>query len=103
MTKEENLLWYRFLRLYPLQFRRQYQIGPYIVDFYCYRARLIVELDGSQHCEPEALAYDQRRTAFLQQQGLRVLRISNLDVLRSFRSVCTHIDHTVKQQLQENG
>ncbi len=64
MTKEENLLWYRFLRMYPLQFRRQYQIGPYIVDFYCYKARLIVELDGSQHCEPEALAYDQKRTTF---------------------------------------
>ncbi len=52
MTTEENTLWYRFLRKYPLQFKRQYVIGNYIVDFYCYKAKLIVELDGSQHCDP---------------------------------------------------
>jgi very-short-patch-repair endonuclease len=54
-TKEENLLWYNFLRLYKPQFRRQYVIGNYIVDFYCHRAKLVVELDGSQHCEPKKI------------------------------------------------
>ena len=56
MTKEERHLWYDFLKAYPIQFKRQYPIGNYIVDFYCYKARLVVELDGSQHCEPEAIS-----------------------------------------------
>ena len=67
-TKEENLLWYNFLRLYKPQFRRQYVIGNYIVDFYCHRAKLVVELDGSQHCEPKKIEYDQARTAYLESQ-----------------------------------
>ena len=55
MTKEERHLWYDFLRTYPIQFKRQYTVGCYVVDFYCYQARLVVELDGSQHCEPDAV------------------------------------------------
>ena len=96
MTKEESLLWYRFLRKYPLQFRRQYVIGNYIVDFYCHKAKLVVELDGSQHYNPEEKEYDERRTEYFNQNGLRVLRFSNLDVLRNFRSVCESIDTAVK-------
>ncbi len=92
MTKEENILWYQFLRRYPLQFRRQYLVGNYIVDFYCYKARLVVELDGSQHRDPAGQEYDQVRTNFLEEQGLYVLRISNLDIQRNFRSVCEMID-----------
>ncbi len=92
MTKEENKLWYQFLRKYPLQFKRQYPMGSYIVDFYCYKARLIVELDGSQHCEPEKQKYDQRRTEYLESQGFQVLRFSNLDVVRQFSAVCCQID-----------
>ena len=98
-TKEENHLWYDFLKTYPVQFRRQYPIGPYYVDFFCYQAKLIVELDGSQHTEPEAIAYDRARTAFLQKEGYRVLRISNLDVWRNFAGVCEVIDICVKSQL----
>ena len=98
-TKEENLLWYRFLSKYPLRFRRQYTIGNYIVDFYCHKAKLVIELDGSQHCEPEAIQLDQQRTAFLEAQGLLVLRYSNLDVLRRFNDVCSHIDMTVKRRI----
>ncbi len=60
-TKEENKLWYQFLKNYPIQFKRQYPMGSYFVDFYCYRAKLIVELDGSQHCEPEAVEYDKKK------------------------------------------
>ena len=98
-TKEENLLWYNFLRLYKPQFRRQYVIGNYIVDFYCHRAKLVVELDGSQHCEPKKIEYDQARTAYLESQGLCVLRLSNLDVLQKFGNVCEYIDRSVKSRI----
>ncbi len=100
MTKEERHLWYDFLKTYPVQFKRQYSVGPYIVDFYCYKARLVVELDGSQHCDPAALEYDSKRTVFLGRQGLYVLRVSNLDVLRKFCGVCELIDRTVRDRLQ---
>ena len=99
MTKEERHLWYDFLKSYPVQFRRQQVFGGYIVDFYCYRARLVLELDGSQHCTPEEMDYDRRRTEYLNQQGLRVLRISNLDVMRQFDGVCRMIDMAVKDDL----
>ena len=98
MTKEENLLWYPFLRRYPCQFRRQYVIGNYIVDFYCHRAKLVVELDGSQHYTPEEVEKDARRTRYLESLGLQVLRFSNLDVLRRFRVVCEAINLTVQER-----
>ena len=98
-TKEERHLWYDFLKTYPVQFRRQYPIGPYYVDFFCYQAKLIVELDGSQHTEPEAVAYDKARTAYLQAQGYAVLRISNLDIWRNFRGVCEAIENCVKSRI----
>ena len=97
-TKEESLLWYQFLSRYPLRFRRQYVIGNYIADFYCHKAKLVVELDGSQHYDPSEMEYDNKRTAYLESQGLRVLRFTNLDILREFRSVCEKIDMTVKEQ-----
>ena len=95
-TKEERLLWNAFLRKYPLQFRRQYTVGNYIVDFYCHSARLAVELDGSQHCEPAQTENDRIRTAYLEAQGICVLRFSNLDVLRKFECVCAEIDRVAK-------
>ena len=98
MTKEEAHLWYQFLCRYPIRFRRQYIIGNYIADFYCHQARLVVELDGSQHCTPEEIEYDQQRTKYLQSQGLQVLRFSNLDILRQFDAVCEVIDRTIKQE-----
>lgn len=100
MTKEERHLWYDFLKTYPVQFKRQYSVGVYIVDFYCYKARLVVELDGSQHCNPVALTYDKRRTEFLNSQGLYVLRISNLDVMREFSGVCEMIDRIVHDRMR---
>jgi very-short-patch-repair endonuclease len=98
MTKEENKLWYQFLRLYRPRFHRQYVIANYIADFYCHEAKLVIELDGSQHYTPEEVEYDQKRTEFMQSQGLRVLRFSNLDVLRRFQNVCEAIDVAVKQE-----
>ena len=99
MTKEERHLWYDCLKAYPVQFKRQYVVGPYIVDFYCYQARLIVELDGSQHYDPTAMEYDRVRTAYLQEQGFLVMRFSNLDVMSRFQSVCDTIDAAVKNRV----
>ena len=100
MTKEERHLWYDFLKTYPVQFRRQYPVAPYIVDFYCYRARLVVELDGSQHCDSAEFRYDAHRTATLEAQGLKVIRFSNLDVTNHFREVCEVIDRQVRHRLR---
>ena len=98
MTKEERHLWYDFLKTYPVQFKRQYQIGCYYVDFFCYKARLIIELDGSQHYSPETRAYDKARTDFLQKQGFLVQRFSNLDVMNDFQAVCEAIHRTVQER-----
>ena len=97
-TKEESLLWYRFLSKYPLRFRRQYPIGNYIVDFYCHKAKLAIELDGSQHYDPQKIAYDTKRTAYLADLGVLVLRFPNSDVLQNFYGVCSQIDERTKQR-----
>jgi adenine-specific DNA-methyltransferase len=70
-------------QLQELRFRRQQPIGPYIVDFFCPAAKLIVELDGGQHGEDEAVIYDLARTEWLEAQGYRVLRFWNLDFLKN--------------------
>ena len=100
MTKEERHLWYDFLKSYPVPFHRQYSFDNYIVDFYCHQARLVLELDGSQHCTPNEIEYDRKRTAFLEGKGLCVLRISNSDVMARFQPVCEMIDYTVNSKLQ---
>ena len=100
-TKEEAKLWYHFLRRYPLQFRRQCPFGNYIVDFYCAKAKLVVELDGSQHYEPQALIQEGERTAYLESLGLKVLRYANNDVLERFSQVCESIDMEVKSRCGE--
>ena len=97
-TKEENLLWYKFLRHYPVQFRRQCPFDRYIVDFYCAKARLVVELDGSQHYDRDGMEHDRQRTGYLGTLGLEVLRFSNADVLQRFDDVCRMIDLAVKNR-----
>ena len=101
LTKEERRLWYDYLRTYPVKFLRQKIIGKYIVDFYCAEAKLIVELDGSQHYEEKGMEYDAERTAFLEQYGIRVLRIPNNEVNKNLSGVCEHIDLAVKQSLSQ--
>ena len=98
-TKEENHLWYDFLKTYPVQFKRQYQVGPYYVDFYCYRAQLVIELDGSQHYEKAGMAHDAQRTAYLNAQGLKVLRFANTDIWKNFTGVCEMSDAQVAGRL----
>ena len=99
MTPQERHLWYDFLRSYPVAFRRQKQFGGYIVDCYCANARLVVELDGSQHYEEDGMARDQARDRYLHGWGLAVLRYSNYDVDRNFDGVCYAIDAAVRERL----
>ena len=97
MTKEERHLWYDFLRSYPVRFLRQKVIDDYIVDFYCHQARLIVELDGSQHYEEKGLIKDKIRTEKIESRNLTVIRIPNNEVNNNFRGVCECIDWVVKE------
>ena len=96
MTPWERKLWYEYLRNYPVRFQRQKAIGAYIADFYCAKARLVVELDGGGHFTPEQRDADAVRTNALEAMGLTMLRISNLDVDRNFRGVCEAIDLAVQ-------
>ena len=96
MTPWERKLWYDYLRNYPVRFQRQKAIGDYIADFYCAKARLVVELDGGGHFIPEQRDADAVRTNALEAMDLTVLRISNLDVDRNFRGVCEAIDLAVQ-------
>ena len=92
MTLEERILWYHYLRTYPVKFYRQRVIGHYIADFYCAKAKLVIELDGSQHYETQGALHDRIRTEFLADFGLTVLRIPNTDVKRNLSGVCDYID-----------
>ncbi len=96
MTAEERTLWYQYLRSYPVKFYRQRPMGHYIVDFYCAKARLVVEIDGSQHYENQGLVYDQARTAYLESLGLKVLRVPNNEIWKNLRGVCEAIDEQVR-------
>ena len=99
MTKEERRLWYEYLRDCPCRFRRQVTFGNYILDFYCSSAKLAVELDGSQHCEPSQMEYDERRTSYLNKNGIYVLRFSNLDVMNNLRGVCQQIHRVISERI----
>ena len=99
-TKEENKLWYQFLRTYPVQWNRQKVIGGYIVDFYCKKANLVIELDGSQHFQSDSMQYDQARTEYLGGAGIQVIRFTNTDVNQQFASVCKAIELAVKERLR---
>ena len=101
MTPWERKLWYCFLRKYPVRFQRQKCIDDFIVDFYCFRAKLVVELDGSGHYDPATMEKDKKRTEILEKYGLKVIRFTNLDVDRNFYGVCTVIDQEVKVKVQE--
>ena len=99
MTPEERKLWHLFLKSYPLRFRRQQTIESFIVDFYCATAKLVIELDGSQHFETGGMKNDHQRTKQLEALGLRVVRFSNRQVREEFENVCRQIDNIVQQQV----
>ena len=101
MTPHERKPWYLFLRKYPVKIYKQRIIGRFIVDFYCASANLVIEVDGSQHYDPQGMAYDAERSAFLSALGLEVLRFSNRDIDRDFRGVREQIDITIQSRLQD--
>ena len=103
MTPWERKLWYNFLRGYPVRFQRQKAIGNYIVDFYCAKARLVIELDGGGHYTPEQAQKDELRTKELTAQNLTVVRICNLDIDRNFSGVCDYIQSVVCNSLPQSA
>ena len=103
MTPWEKKLWYQFLRNYPVRFQRQKAIGNYIADFYCAKARLVVELDGGEHYTPEQIERDKIRTTELENMNLTVLRFLNRDIDRNFNGVCEYIDLFVKKSLPQSA
>ena len=103
MTPWERKLWYEFLRNYPIRFHREKAIGNYIVDFYCAKASLVIELDGSGHYTDKQTEKDKIRTKELKNMNLTVLRICNLDIERNFSGVCEFIDLNVKNSLPQSA
>lgn len=99
-TKEEKHLWYDFLSSYPVRFHRQYVIEQYIVDFFCPRAKLVIELDGGQHYQPMAVNYDINRTRVIEKYGITVLRYTNIDINQHFIEVCDDIHNKVMMRME---
>ena len=102
MTRQESHIWYDFLSKYPYRFRRQKQFGRYIVDFYCSKAKLVIEIDGGQHYSDEGFAYDQDRTAYLNGLGLKVIRFTNTEIDQNFNAVCESINEQVNTILTKD-
>jgi len=100
MTRQEKHLWYDFLRYYPIKIYKQRIIDNFIADFYCHQARLVIELDGSQHYTVQGKAHDEARTEILERYGLHVLRFSNKDVDDNFEGVCYMIDKTIRERIE---
>ncbi len=99
-TPWERKLWYEFLRDYTTKFTRQKPLGNYIADFYCAKAKIVIELDGSGHFENDTMSYDKQRTQELEKTGLLVLRINNDEIDKNFNNVCEYIDMQVKARLK---
>ena len=91
MTVAEKKLWYEYLRTFPHRIHRQRPIHHYIVDFYCPKLKLVIEVDGDSHFTPEAQEYDQKRTEILEGYGLKVLRFTNEQIINNFEGVYSTI------------
>ena len=100
MTPWERKLWYCFLKNYPVRFQRQKCIDNFIADFYCFQAKLVIELDGGGHYDPEMQKRDETRTKIIEGYGLKVIRFCNLDIDKNFYGVCTVIDNEVKRRMK---
>ncbi len=101
MTRQEKHLWYDFLRHYPIKIYKQRIIDDFVADFYCHQARLVIELDGSQHNTPEGVSCDEARTKVLERYGLYVLRFSNADVDKNFAGICYTIDEIIRERMDD--
>jgi len=105
MTDAEIKLWceLKSRRFYNYKFRRQYGIGSYIVDFYCPKLKLVIELDGDQHLEPKNIIYDQKRTKYFNSLGIKVMRFFNNEVLTNLDGVWMSIEDEIKEILVKNN
>ena len=101
MTKEEKHLWYDFLKGHPVRFSRQKILGKYIADFYSAQAKMVIELDGSQHFEDKGLEYDLKRDDYLKKYGLKIIRIPNNEINENFDGVCEYLENEIKQSLSQ--
>lgn len=102
-TDAERRIWF-YLRAHRLgghHFRRQHPIAGYIADFYCDEAKLVVEIDGSQHDEAEALAYDEKRTNELGELGIQVVRFSSYEALKDSEAVAATILDLVEERVKK--
>ena len=102
MTRQERHLWYDFLRHYPTKVYKQRIIENFIADFYCHSARLVIELDGSQHYTEQGKKQDEKRTETFEKYGILVLRFSNRDIDENFKGVCCMIDKTIQERTKES-
>jgi very-short-patch-repair endonuclease len=101
MTPAEKKLWHNFLRKHNLLFHRQKIINHYILDFYCSKALLALEIDGETHFTTDAMEYDKNRTAILEGYGIKVLRFTNEEVYDHFAKVCSTIDAELASRLEK--
>ncbi|MBQ4569450.1 MAG: endonuclease domain-containing protein [Ruminococcus sp.] len=98
-TRQEKHLWYDFLSKYEIRFQRQKAIDNFIADFYCHKAKLVIEIDGSQHYTEDAIGKDEFRTKILKGYDLKVIRFTNRQIDENFRGVCDYIDFIVRDSL----
>ena len=103
MTPHERKLWYLFLRNYPVKIYKQRIIENFIVDFYCASARLVIEIDGSQHYTEQGKDYDAERSKIIESYDLHVLRVSNYEIDNYFTEVCDMIDKTIRERTRSDG
>ena len=94
-------MWYMFLQNYPVKIYKQRIIDSFIVDFYCAKARLVIELDGSQHFTNQGLAYDQERSAMIAKYNLQVMRFTNLEIDQHFHEACELVHQTIQKRMME--
>ena len=103
MTPQEKRLWYDFLSKYEIRFQRQKAIDNFIADFYCHKAGIVIEIDGSQHYTKEGMEKDEFRTDILEGYNLKVIRFTNRQVDTNFIGVCKYIKSIVEASLREGG
>ena len=99
MTKEERHLWYDFLKAFPQTINRQKVLGKYITDFYCSKAKIVIEIDGSQHYYNEGIEQDRERDRYFSELGIKVLRYTNLEVNKNFEAVCEDISREINMRI----
>jgi len=100
MTSQEKNLWHKYLKMHNVRILRQKVLGNFIVDFYCSKAKLVIELDGSQHFNESKMEHDTERTKYIESHGIKVIRFTNVEVDNNFGGVCNLIDLEIKKRIQ---